>query len=68
MRHSRPAKHPAKNDVVLKIRLDARSSFLVECLAEDIANQAATSGSGRLCIREALDLLNLALSEALAVQ
>jgi hypothetical protein len=76
----KPAKATAANEVVLVINLDARGSFLVDCLAEHIVNQAATSEQLRSSIRDAVASLHsdnpkpavvrlhLALDEVLAVE
>lgn len=47
--------HQKAHEVVIQINLDANGSFFVECLAEHIVNQAATSELLRNCIREAVE-------------
>ena len=54
--HAKPA---TDNEVVLEINLDARGSFFVECLAEHIVNQAATSQQLRKSIRDAVESLQM---------
>jgi hypothetical protein len=59
MKRSSQAKRAAENEVVLEINLDAHGSFLIECLAEHIVNQAATSVQLRDSIRQAVESLHL---------
>jgi hypothetical protein len=80
MKRAIHAKSAPSNEVVLVINLDARGSFFVECLAEHIVNQAATSDRLRDSIREAVESvhtgdpkpavvrLHLVLDEVMAVR
>lgn len=50
--------HEKAPEVAIEINLDAKSSFFVECLAEQIMNQAAASGQLRN-VREAVASVHL---------
>jgi hypothetical protein len=68
MKRAPRIKQPAAHELVLEINLDAQGSFLVECLAEHIVNQAATSVELRNCIREAVESLHSGAPKPAAVR
>jgi hypothetical protein len=59
MRRSLGHGKASSDEAVLEIHLDANGSFFVECLAEHIVNQAATSDQLRNCIREAVESVHI---------